>query len=117
MAGILFWYQEYDTDVFSGRPIDLDAWRYAIKAGGIDTVKCINETEDEICIGDADMDFEIVGNNFNDFENWLNNHSNVALFDTEWTCPEGAIPLSDLNHSEIEWYVFGSADHGVPKNI
>lgn len=117
MAGIVFWFQEYDTDVFSGRPIDLDAWRYAIKAGNIQEVKCVNETEEPISIGDTNMDFEIIGSNFEDFTNWISDHSNIAIFDTEWTCPEGAIPLSELNHSDIDWYVFGSADLGVPKNI
>ena len=41
MAGIVFWFENNDRDVFSGRQVDLDAWRYAIKAGGLDKARCL----------------------------------------------------------------------------
>lgn len=109
MAGILFYFQDYDTDVFSGTRDDLDAWRYAVKAGGIDKIRCINESDLDVSLGFTDMDFKVVD------EDWIKSQSNVVVFDTEWTCPNSAIPLSRLDHSKVEWYVFGSADLGAPE--
>ena len=109
MAGILFYFQDYDTDVFSGTRDDLDAWRYAVKAGGIDKIRCINQTDFDVSLAFTDMDFKVVD------EDWIQDQSNIAVFDTEWTCPSGAIPLSRLDHSTVDWYVFGSANIGAPK--
>lgn len=41
MVGVCFHYEEYDSDVFSGRPVILDAWNYAISAAGDVTEVCI----------------------------------------------------------------------------
>ncbi len=111
MAGILFYFQDYDVDVFSGKRDDLDAWRYAANAGGIDKIRCVNESEFDVSLGFTDMDFDVVD------EGWISNQSNVAVLDTEWTCPDGAIPLSELDHSSVDWYVFGAADRGVPQGL
>jgi hypothetical protein len=105
MAGILFYFQDCYTDVFSGTRDHLDAWRYAVKAGGIDKIRCINTSGMDASIGFGDMDFEFVD------EDWIKDQTNIAILDTEWTCPSGAIPLSELDHSEVDWYVFGAA-HG-----
>jgi hypothetical protein len=119
MAGVVFWFETNDKDVWSGRPIDLDAWRYAIKAGGIDKARCINELGWPLTF-DIDFDFEILGNYSSDFLTWLAQperiNENIVLFDTEWTCPEGSIPLSELNHQEVDWYVFG-ASSGIPTDL
>lgn len=114
-AGIAFWFQSDDRDVFSSRPIDLDAWRYAAKAGGCTKARCINETDESLCFG-GDFDFEIIGDKEQDLRSWLEDKENVVIFQCEWSCPENAKPLSIIHHPEVEWYVFG---HGAntPKNL
>lgn len=108
-AGVVFWFQQEDTDVFSSRPIDLDAWRYAIKAGGCDKARCINETEEDLKF-DGAFDFETIGSSQADLKNWLADKENVVVFQCEWSCPEDAIPLRELDHTKVDWYVFG---HGA----
>jgi hypothetical protein len=109
MAGIVFWFQSQDRDVFSSRPIDLDAWRYAAKAGGIDQARCINETPWPIFF-DGDFDFEIIGSRRDDFMEWSKDKTNMVILETERQCPEGAIPLRELDHSKVEWYIFGNGN-------
>jgi hypothetical protein len=109
--GIVFWFETFDKDVFSSRPIiDLDAWRYAAKAGGITKLRCINTSGMKIDAG-GDMDFEIIGESEEDFIKWVKKHKNqnLILFETPWTAPKGSIPFSKLNHKTADWYVFGSA--------
>jgi len=105
MAGIVFYFQEWDKDVWSGRAVDLDAWRYAARAGGVEELRCINETD--VVFPDW-LNFECINN----LTDWAEEHRNekLVVVDTEWTCPEGAIPLSELNHSEVDWYIFGSTN-------
>ena len=107
MAGVVFWFQSQDRDVFSGRPIDLDAWRYAIKAGGCNQARCINETAWPLTFEEA-FDFEIIGSHVDDLHDWAKDKKNVVVFEAEWSCPEGAIPLSEVDHSKVDWYVFGN---------
>lgn len=111
MAGIVFWFENNDRDVFSGRKVDLDAWRYAVKAGGIEKARCFNATELEVKF-DKDFDFEVAGKDNIDFLDWVDSHKeeNLVFFDTEWSCPESAIPISDLDHSTVDWYIFGAAN-------
>lgn len=114
-AGIVFWFQGDDKDVFSSRPIDLDAWRYAIKAGGCNKARCINETDEKLKF-DSCFDFNIIGSNQQDLVVWLEDKENVIFFQCEWSCSEDAIPFSEVDHTKVDWYVFGSAS-GVPKNL
>jgi hypothetical protein len=108
MAGVLFYFQNNDIDVFSGRnPIDLDAWRYACKASNIESVRCINETNMSILF-DTDVDFKIV----NSLESWLDTiiGQTIVLFEPQWSCPADAVSFKQLDHSIIDWYVFGAAN-------
>lgn len=109
MAGIVFWFQSNDKDVWSGRPYDLDAWRYAAKAGGINQARCINETPWPVFF-DGDFDFEIIGSRKDDLMEWTKDKSNMVILETERMCPEGAIPLRELDHSKVEWYIFGQGN-------
>ncbi len=115
MAGVVFWFQSQDKDVFSCRPIDLDAWRYAIKSGGINQARCFNETPLPLFF-DQDFDFEIAGSNLDDFRDWAKDKSNLIILQCEWSCPESAIPLSEVDHSKVDWYVFGRGS-GLPNNL
>lgn len=112
MAGMLFWFEE--TDVFSGRQVHIDAWRYAAVAGQIDTIRCINKTDQKIHMGN--MDFKIVGETDEDFIMWCNNHlhQNLVFVETKNSCPESAIPLKDVKHEHVDWYIFG-AGCGYPR--
>lgn len=117
MSGIVFWFQNYDKDVFSGRPIDLDAWRYAMHIGGITSAKIINATEPKVDITlGGGIDFEVIGSNSQDLVDWVekNSDKNIVVLDTPWSSQEGLMPISELNCKEVDWYVFGSAD-GNPK--
>ena len=116
MAGIVFWFELNDTDVFSGRPVDLDAWRYAIKAGGIDKAVCFNESELELFF-DAGFDFTIGGGSVEEYELWIGNHKdlNLVFIETERSCPPGAISISSLDHNNVDYYIFGRSN-GVPRN-
>lgn len=114
MAGIVFWFEDNDRDVFSGRRVDLDAWRYAVKAGGIEKVRCFNSTELEVSF-DLGFDFEIAGRDDTDYLEWVDQHrdENLVFFDTEWSCPDFAIPFAEVNHKDVDWYIFGRAA-GLP---
>ena len=111
MAGIVFWFESFDKDVFSSRPtIDLDAWRYAAKAGGVDSMRCLNTSF--VTLEGGIPDFAIIGASVEDFTNWMNENAtaNTVIFDTEWSLPDAGTSLKDIDHSTVDWYVFGSAD-------
>ena len=61
MAGIVFFYEDYDVDVFSGTHESLLPWNYACKiAGDIDAVRVINKTGQTIQSFDMSLDFQVV---------------------------------------------------------
>lgn len=117
MAGIAFWFEDNDTDVFSGRTVDLDAWRYAIKAGGITKARCFNSSSLDLFF-DAGFDFEVIGSSGEDFNTWINNHSSERLigFETQWSCPINGQCFSTLDHSTVDWYIFGPS-FGIDNNL
>lgn len=111
MAGLVFWFQDFDKDVFSSRPtIDLDAWRYGGKVGNITKYRCLNETDTSLNGGT--LDFQIIGSTPQDFQTWMSENAteNTLIFDTQWTCPEGAVSLDSISHANVDWYVYGSAN-------
>lgn len=103
-SGIVFYFEENDVDVWSGRAIDLDAWNYAIKAGGnIDKVIVINKTNQNLTTLDGNVDFQVTteipvlsGTVAQIVCPWENTQSNK-------------INLWDFDHN-IDWYVFGPAN-------
>lgn len=101
MPGVCFFFEENSADVWSGRPIDLDAWRYAILlAGDVDRVHIVNRTAAPLHVG---------------LEVLCSESSELPAFDgvvAHAVCPWDAatvrIPLWDFDH-RVDWYVFGPA--------
>lgn len=103
MAGVCFYYEDYDTDVWSGR--DLDAWGYACKvAGDIDKIIVINKTDGAVPSFDRAFEFCVVP----DLE-----AAEAAMTGTRMymVCPwEVGNHTSIAGHPHnVDWYVFGPA--------
>jgi len=99
MAGICFYFEDNDSDVYSGRDIDLDAWNYACKAAGdIDRMIVVNRTDNVLTTPDSDMRFEVVTE--------LPDLPNAVRVCTPW---KGGEPLWTFDH-EVDWYVFGPSE-------
>lgn len=97
MAGICFYFEESDVDVWSGK--NLDAWNYAAKAAGdIDKMIVINRTSQEIKTPDADLDFKVVSE--------LPELENSVKICCPW---KGGISLWEYDHS-ADWYIFGPSE-------
>jgi hypothetical protein len=102
MAGLCFFYEEPDRDLWSGRRLHLDAWNYAAKvAGDITKMIVVNRTAQEILTPDAELElFQVV--------------SELPALDNAIRCVgpgeigEGSILLWDFDHN-VDWYVFGPA--------
>ena len=105
MAGIVFYFEDYDTDVWSGRPIDMDAWKYSVNASiGIDKVFIINKTEEEPKWFNNTMDIQIV-----DEMPELEGHITQLVTPSEMVrYNKESLSLWDFNH-DTDWYVFGPA--------
>lgn len=101
MAGIVFFFEDNNIDVWSGRNLDLDAWNYSCKIGGIDKAIIVNTTELNINKFDANMDIQIVSE--------LPLLSGVT---TQFVVPSENInseSLWDFNH-QTDWYILGPAN-------
>jgi len=99
MAGICFFFETYDKDVWSGRNIDLDAWIYAAKiAGDIDKMHVINRTPSKIQSPDRRTQFSIS-------ETMPELEGKVTYVTTPWQNPD-AVPIWDFDH-QTDWYAFG----------
>jgi hypothetical protein len=103
MVGVVFFFEENDVDVYSGRRIHLDAWNYAIKAAGdITDMIVINRTDKNISSPDSELNFKVVSE-MPDLDGVI-----VHL-----VCPwdkieNNSVALWDFDH-EADWYVFGPA--------
>ena len=96
MAGICFFFEPSDVDVWSGK--DLDAWNYAIKlAGDIDRMIVVNKTEQTIQSPDRALDFSVVDT--------LPELENACYLTPPWKESES---MWDFDHN-VDWYVFGPA--------
>jgi hypothetical protein len=103
MAGIVFFFEENDVDLFSGRRIDLSAWNYAIKsAGDIDRVIVVNRTNMNISSFDSELtEFRI--------EREIPVLTGkVCHIICPWDTSNVNIPLWDFDH-DVDWYLFGPA--------
>ena len=108
MAGIVFYFEDNNVDVFSGRREDLDAWNYACKfAGDIDKVVIINESSGETTPFDVSLDTQIVA------EMPKLEGSSVQLI-PPGSATEIGQSLWDFDH-KIDWYVFGPARGMAPE--
>lgn len=103
MAGIAFYFEDNDTDVYSGRRVDLDAWNYASKvAGDIDRAVVVNLTDQDLRSFDRSMDIEIVSE-LPDLP------GRVTRLVPPWRGDHTTINLWRFDHM-TDWYVFGPAD-------
>lgn len=104
MAGIVFYFENFDRDVWSGREIDLDAWNYNCKIGEIDKAIIINKSIYNINPFDADMDIQIVSE-----MPILSGHVTQLVTPEEISVNEVGVKLLDFNH-QTDWYVIGPSD-------
>jgi len=99
-VGIVFFFEENDVDVWSGRNVDLDAWNYNCKIADIKKAIIVNKTEQDIQTFDVDMDIQIVTS-----LPLLTGHT------TQIVCPWENTPTQKTNLWEFDhntdWYVFG----------
>lgn len=105
--GVCLHFEDYDRDVWSGRSIDLDAWRYALKAFGGDRMAVINLTGDKIAMNDESVAYE--------------EHSSLASFlaahqgETMVFVELGGSDLAAFEHPADCWYVFGGTTVSLPR--
>jgi len=103
MAGICFYFENNDADVWSGRSIDLDAWNYSSKLSpDIDKVVIVNKTGQNLNHFDTSIDVLIV-------DELPTLEGNL----TQLVCPWEETPLPktnlwDFSHN-TDWYVYGPA--------
>jgi len=99
MAGICFYFENNDIDVWSGRLIDLDAWNYACKMNpDITKAVIINQTNIDLHSFDADMDITIVSEP-------IPLEGNIVQLICPWEQPN-SISLWDYHHN-VDWYCYG----------
>jgi hypothetical protein len=104
MAGIVFFFEKNDVDVFSGRQIDLSAWNYAIKAAGdISKVIVVNKTSVDISNFNSDLEYFSVVSDLPDLSGRL---THIVC---PWDIVDSIESLWDFNHN-TDWYLFGPAE-------
>jgi hypothetical protein len=102
LAGIAFFFEDNDTDVYSGRRVDLDAWNYASKmSNDIDRAIIVNRTDQKLQSFDRAMDIEIV-------DTLPELDGTVTRVVTPWSADDDTVELYDFDH-RTDWYVFGPA--------
>lgn len=102
MAGIVFYFEDNERDVWSGRRVDLDAWNYATKvAGDIERAIIINKSREPVQPFDRNIDTQIV-----DVRPEL--QGRVVELVCPWRSKPDTLRLWDFDHA-VDWYVFGPA--------
>lgn len=97
MVGVVFFFEDNDKDVYSGRHIDLDAWYLSTQVcSDVDKMILINLTDQLIRTPNADFDFTVCS-------------GLPPLENAIYLCPHGEQTLYDIDHSKVDWYVFGPA--------
>lgn len=97
MAGLVFFFEDFDADNYSGRPVDLDAWYLSSRIpDDIDKILVINETDLHLTSPNADIDFKVYST--------LPELEGAVYLD-----PIRGESLWELDHREVEWYVIGPA--------
>lgn len=117
MIAAVFHFENHDKDVWSGRPIDLDIWRYNTKMFGLDTLIMI-----DLVTGQAPyqhLDEEQKFERFTSIDDFLqaHPHGDKIWFESPWSFPSSVIPtkLADFQHPNPSeelgvYYIFGPAD-------
>lgn len=100
MAGLVFYFESADVDVWSGK--NLDAWNYAAQAAGdITRMIVVNKTDQVLRTPDAGLeDFRVVQE--------LPLLRNAAYFVGPGERKPSTVPLWSFPH-DVDWYVFGPA--------
>jgi hypothetical protein len=97
MVGVAFYFEPNDIDVYSGRAIDLDAWYLASQiSAGVTELLVVNRTDVKLVTPNSNMTFVVVDE--------LPELNNAVYLD-----PTKGTSLWGLDHSTVEWYVFGPA--------
>ena len=104
MVGVCFHYEEYDSDVFSGRPVILDAWNYAILAAGDVSEVCIINTTPQTLHFNEKFDLKVFGScqEFLEYSKGRKVTNVVAPGEVE-----NATSLWEFDHV-TDFYLFGS---------
>jgi hypothetical protein len=97
MAGVVFYFEHNDIDVYSGRAIDLDAWYLASQISpDIDKMLVVNRTDTRIAMPQTNISLEVV-------------RELPELEGAVYLDPTKGESLWGLEHSSVNWYVFGPA--------
>lgn len=100
MAGICFFFESNDVDVWSGREIDLDAWAYAVlNAKDIDRVIVVNRTSNRV---------RRFLDNFQVTSALPVLEGRVVHVICPWDDADQKTSLWSFDH-QTDWYVFGPA--------
>jgi len=105
MAGIIFYYEDSDTDVWSGK--NNDAWNYALKASSsFENVIIINNSTSE----PEDINREFALNKVTSLEDAIAlTTGTIAQIVCPWNYPDSEkVSLWDYDHS-ADWYITGPA--------
>lgn len=104
MAGIVFYFEDRDIDVFSGSQDCLGAWNNAIKlCRGIDRVVIVNQSGVVLKSFDSSLEIEVVS------KMPENLSGTIAQLMCPWRINGEAVSLWGLEHAVIDWYLFGPA--------
>jgi hypothetical protein len=105
--GVCLHFEDNDRDVWSGRPVDLDAWRYALRAFGGNRLAVVNLTGAELAVHDEHLRFEQHAS----LEEFVDLHEKEHLVFVELGGPN----LRDFSHPGDCWYVFGGTSVTLPR--
>lgn len=115
MAGICFYFEDYDLDVYSGRNIDLDSWNYAIQAGGSDMkdMLVLNQTDQKIRTPNKQINFKTCLHSERTPHPKLEGRVAYFVVPTDTRVQN---TLWEFDH-EVDWYCFGPGqrDNFSPK--
>ena len=103
MAGLVFYFEDNDRDVWSGRNLDFDAWNYLAQIpGDITKIRVINKTQNTYDPFNEALDVEYL-DALPDFGT-----DHVTQLVCPWE-PVEYIELWDFDHN-TDWYVLGPAN-------
>lgn len=105
--GVCLHFEDNDRDVWSGRSIDLDAWRYALKAFGGDRLAVINLTDSVLAIQDGSIFIE----EYSSLGDFTSTYPDECLVYVELGGPS----LKEFIHPADCWYVFGGTTVTLPR--
>ena len=127
--GVVFHFSDWNTCVYNGSPVYFDAWRYSIKAFGLDKFRVIDITSTGL------YNIGVRENHYSQFD-WTSHKSLEEFYEqnpndefihleTNWTVPEDVnseLLSKDYVHDKPEdlqkniWYILGPPEgFGIQK--